>query len=146
MANVVASFLGTGLLRPFVRDKKNDFANDSGVALVQSCVGQILGTRAGDPNGANQGELLWRPNFGSRLYLLRHARDEVIEALGSVYVKDALTTWEPRVTNVFAKVSFDRSSLTATIKLSYDIISKNNSQNRVVGSVADQTVTVPIAA
>ena len=41
MAN---EFLGFGLLRPFRRDRKADFAAAGGEALLRSAVGQILGT------------------------------------------------------------------------------------------------------
>lgn len=145
MASAFTAFLGSGLVRPFIRDKKNDFANDTDVNLIRACVGQILGTRAGDPGGATQGELLWRPNFGAKLYLLKHARDEIITSLGAIYVKDALSQWEPRVTNVIAQVNFSRPTLTATIDLIYDIIAKNNASNQVLISGVDQNLSISLA-
>jgi hypothetical protein len=38
------NFLGFGLLRPFQRDLRSDFAAAGGERLIRSAVGQILGT------------------------------------------------------------------------------------------------------
>lgn len=97
------SFLGFGLLRPFVRDQKGDFATGGAEPLVQACVGQVLGTRG--RNQKHEGELPWRTDFGSLLYTLKHApNDPVTNALAHTYIVDALKKWEPRV--VLRTVSF----------------------------------------
>jgi uncharacterized protein len=89
-------FLGFGLLRPFRRDQKADFAAAGGGALIRSAVGQILGTVGS--SDFTQGELPWRTEFGSLLHLLRHQKnDRVLQELARVYVVDALKRWEPRV-------------------------------------------------
>ena len=89
-------FLGFGLLRPFRRDQKTDFAAGGGEAVVRSAVGQILGTIGS--SDFTQGELPWRTEFGSLLHLLRHQKnDRILEELARVYVVDALKRWEPRV-------------------------------------------------
>ena len=102
-----SEFLGFGLLRPFRRDLKADFAADGGERLVRSAVGQILGTMAG--SDFTQGELPWRTEFGSLLHLLRHQRnDAVLNELARVYVVDALKRWEPRVVVTSVKVTRER--------------------------------------
>src|ERR1044072_5522330 len=73
------SFLGYGLITPFRRDLKNDFANAGGVELVKSCVSQILGTRAA--SDYVQGELPWRPRFGSLIYLAKHRKGPLLDDL-----------------------------------------------------------------
>ncbi len=89
------SFLGNGLLRPFRRDEKQDFANGGGVLLVVSAVGQILGTRAASE--ANQGELQWRPEFGSLVHLLKHRNNNaILRELARTTSMEALDRWEPR--------------------------------------------------
>lgn len=89
-------FLGFGLLRPFRRDLKADFAADGGEKVIRSAVGQILGTMAG--SDFTQGEVPWRTEFGSLLHLLRHQKnDAVLQELARVYVVDALKRCEPRV-------------------------------------------------
>lgn len=90
------SFLGFGLTQPFRRDLRGDFANDSEAALVASCVAQVIGTQSSGPN--SEGEVPWRPEFGSRLHALRHRNldDATVDNLAKVYVADALRQWEPR--------------------------------------------------
>lgn len=97
----LAPFLGYGLITPFQRDRKDDFAQDGGAKLVASAVRQVLGTRGATQT--SQGELPWRTEFGSQLHLLRHVNnDQVAAELARVYVTEAITRWEPRanVTNV----------------------------------------------
>lgn len=89
-------FLGSGLLRPFRRDQRADFAEAGGGALIRSAVGQILGTVGS--SDFTQGELPSRTEFGSLLHLLSHQKnDRVLQELARVYVVDALKRWEPRV-------------------------------------------------
>ena len=57
-------FWGSGILRPFTLDQKNDIAHAAGLPLIQACVGQVLGTRAANASGTYAGEVLWRQAFG----------------------------------------------------------------------------------
>lgn len=139
------SFLGAGLLRPFVRDQKKDFANDVGLPVVKARVGQILGTRAGDDSGEYQGELQWRPDFGSKLYLLQHRKGPLLTELARFYCIEALTRWEPCVVNVQAVASFDPLERELVVDLTYDVISANVPGNVVFANVS-QTVAVAVAA
>jgi phage baseplate assembly protein W len=85
-----ANPLGAGIVRPFRRTEKADFASDSGPPEVASAVGQILGTR--------KGSLPWRPEFGSDIELLRHmANDPTLVELARIYVEEPLRRWEPRI-------------------------------------------------
>ena len=101
MANLLrqnTDFLGRGVIRPLRRDRKNDFANATGAALVAAAVGQILGTRASDEAGSSKGEIPWRTGFGSLLHLIRHrSNTPLLQELAKFYVIDALKRWEPRV-------------------------------------------------
>lgn len=88
--------LGVGLLAPFRRDLRVDFAAGSGDALVRSAIAQVLLTRADD--GKASGELPWRPEFGSLLHRLQYlAIDESYAALVRTRVVGAISLWEPRV-------------------------------------------------
>jgi phage baseplate assembly protein W len=138
MAN---EFLGFGLLRPFRRDRKADFAAAGGEALVRSAVGQILGTMAS--SDFTQGELPWRTEFGSLLHLLRHQKnDAVLQELARVHVADALKRWEPRVqlTSVQVSRERDRGENALAIRLRYNIISANVPGNNVIVAGVDQKV------
>lgn len=126
------SFLGYGLVRPFVRDQKGDFAAAEAEILVRACVGQLLGTRCS--NAKHQGELPWRTDFGSLIFTLRHApNDPVTGALAKTYIADALRKWEPRV--VLRSVTFATEKSNAAVTggpdvlvctLIYDIVSNGS--------------------
>lgn len=116
---------GNGIIRPFQRDKKGDFANSDAIKLLQSNMGQILGTRAS--SNSSQGELAWRPEFGSLLHQLKHRPNTAAtDELARTYVIEAIQRWEPRVriTNVVVSRSFknDGGLNTLTIKTTYNFI------------------------
>lgn len=87
------AFLGAGILTPFRRDEKNDFANGSGRVLLRSRIRQILMTKA-DSTFA-PGELPWRTDFGSRLHVLRHRNNsEILAEFAREMIIEALERWE----------------------------------------------------
>jgi len=138
-----SEFLGFGLLRPFRRDLKADFAADGGERLIRSAVGQVLGTMAG--SDFTQGELPWRTEFGSLLHLLRHQRnDAVLQELARVYVVDALKRWEPRVVVTSVRITRERESgeNVLAIRLRYNVISANVPGNNVLLEGITQTLLV----
>lgn len=94
--NAFRDTVGAGILRPFVRDQKQDFANAVGADLIRSNVAQILGTLA--QGRTNRGELRWRPEFGSLLPIMQYRNiNEVFYELIRTQVADAIERWEPRV-------------------------------------------------
>jgi len=136
-------FLGFGLLRPFRRDQKADFAAAGGEQLIRSAIGQILGT-AGSSD-FTQGEVPWRTEFGSLLHVLRHQKnDSVLQELARVYVVDALKRWEPRVVVTAVQAARDRHDVVnvLAIRLRYDIISTRGPGNNVLLSGIEQAVRV----
>lgn len=136
------AFLGTGLLRPLQRDAKNDFASGTGVELVGACVGQVLGTRATSAGGA--GELPWRPEFGSRLHLLRHKNNRAdLGALALVMVGEALRRWEPRARATRAEVLPSGSARELRLRVVYDIVDRGG---RTLASDREATASVPLSA
>ncbi len=140
------AFLGFGLLGPFRRDRKGDWANGGGIAVVKSAIRQILGVRGA--NNRTQGELPWRTEFGSSLPLLRHRNnDNILEDFARVFVIEALERWEPRVT-VTDILTERRDStfgpntiLLVTVK--FRLIEENVTENFVL--LEEQSVDVPIA-
>lgn len=141
--------LGFGLIRPFRRDEKNDFANAGGLDLVRACVGQILGMRGS--NQRLQGELEWAPERGSLLYLLRHkGNDVVLQQLARVYVVDCLREFEPRVATrsvvVTREVGPGGVDNILLIKLVYDVLAAPRPSNQVLFSSVEQTVQLQQAA
>jgi len=102
------------LLIPFRRDKKRDFAVDSGEALLASKVRQALLTEGA--TARSSGELPWRTNFGAGLALLRHQRnDAALKELARIYVRDALRRWVPSVQLV--SLAVEQSGPTLMLRL-----------------------------
>lgn len=81
--------LGYGIIVPFQRDGKSDFASDGGVRLIRSHVRQRIAIRGG--SRYTQGEFPWRTDFGSLLDLLRHKNSlVVVQEMAKVYVRRSL--------------------------------------------------------
>jgi hypothetical protein len=109
------SDLPTGLLIPFRRDKKRDFASGAGKDLLASKVRQALLTEGATPRSS--GELPWRTSFGSGLHLLRHLRnDEALADLARVYVRDCLKRWVPEAELVEVAATRDGATLQLRVR------------------------------
>jgi len=140
--------LGYGLIRPFQRDQKNDFANAGAEALVRSAVGQILGMRGS--NARIVGELRWDTDRGSLVEVLRHMNnDDGLQELGRLYVAEALQRWEPRV--LLSRVDVTRKEAVAgggenvlVIELVYDIIKANVPGNNVLIPDVSQVLQITV--
>lgn len=136
-------FLGFGLLRPFRRDQKLDFASAGGVRLVQAAVGQVLGTRAS--SGTISGELPWRTEFGSKLHLLRHrANDDTTRELARIYIAEALLRWEPRIVVTGVEIVSEEvaglGEVAIAIRVRFNVISRNTPGNAVILPGLETTV------
>lgn len=134
-------FLGDGLVQP-LRRVARDFESKSGPELVRSSVSQILGTRAAV--GRNPGELPWRPNFGSKLWVLRQRRlDPTLRNQARAFVLEALL-WEPRVevTGVQVAREPEAGPTELLVTVSYRVIDRNVDENRVVLPEFVETVRI----
>ena len=134
-------FLGRGLVHPFRRDGRSDFAAAGGENVIKSAVRQILGT-AGSSD-STPGEIPWRPELGSRLNLLRHQRNDVVlQELARAYVVDALKRWEPRVhvTGVHVTREQQDGENVLAIRITYDVIDRNVPGNNVILPSIEQIV------
>jgi hypothetical protein len=123
-----------GLLRPFRRDQKADFAAGGAEQLIRSAVGQILGTIGA--SDTTPGELPWRTEFGSLLHRLRHQKnDTVLQELARVYIVGALKRWEPRVVVTSVQVTRERrdGENVLAIRLRY-LCGENTYVDRIVVS------------
>ncbi len=92
-----ASLFGTGIVCPFQRDGKGDFAHDSGLKVLASDIGELLGIIG--PGKSQPGELPWRTSLGSRLVDLKHRRlhSEMVRAIAEQQTSGTVRKWEPRV-------------------------------------------------
>ena len=94
--------------------------------LDVSDVGQVLGTRAA--SSFTEGELPWRPDFGSLLHQLKHQQNnEILGELARVHVIDALRRWDDRieVTNVFLERSI-RTPNRLLISVEFNVVDINS--------------------
>jgi len=134
--------LGRGLLRPFRRDEKNDFANAEGEELVRACVGQVLSMKATSPKAV--GELEWDPKRGSLLYMLVHRNNDMVQReLARVYVVDTIRAFEPRIAIRAMRITSEpreEGGSALIIRLRYDLLAANSSTNQVVREGIVQTV------
>ena len=126
-----------GLLVPFRRDRKRDFASGTGGDLLGTKVLQALMTAGATPRSS--GELPWRTSFGAGLDLLRHQRnDAALAELARVQVRDALRRWVPEAELVEVRVT--REDATLMLRVRYR-------PARRAGAATDQpaevTITVP---
>lgn len=122
----------SGVLTPFRRDRKRDFASGDGDELLASKVEEVLATEGA--TSPSSGELPWRTALGCPLQLLRHQNNDAILAeLARVYVRDALRKWLPEVQIVELTVA--RDGATVTIRLRY----------RATASSGTKALSIPIA-
>jgi len=123
-----------GLLVPFRRDRKRDFASGTGADLLGTKVLQALMTAGATPRSS--GELPWRTSFGAGLDLLRHQRNDVALAeFARVQVRDALKRWVPEAELVEVRVT--REDATLVLRVRYR-------PARRAGAATDQPAEVAI--
>jgi phage baseplate assembly protein W len=134
---------GRGVITPFRRDGKGDFANADDIRLVRSNVRQVLYTVAA--SATSQGELPWRPEFGSVLELLRYRNlDEVTVELARTYLVDALKTWVPRIRVKSSNVEADYEKNLLDMTIVYDVL--NSTQRSVLVANIRDSAQVAVAA
>lgn len=139
MSSPIDAILGYGVVRPF-RRTKNDFAATGGEALVRSAAGQILGTRASGETV--EGEIPWRPEFGSKFYLLKHRKGSIVEDLALAFAREAFQKWEPRIRVTALKATFDSEQRATSIRIRLDMIDTNVPGNQVL--IAGQEMEIPL--
>jgi phage baseplate assembly protein W len=132
---------GKGVTRPFRRNGAGDFNNASDISLVRANVGQVLGTICS--SGDTDGEIPWRPEFGSLMHLLRYRNlDEVTAELARVHVTDAINNWVTRVRVTDALVTIDLDNTSLIIKVTYDVLGSN--RRSVAAASQSSTTVVPL--
>jgi len=110
---------GRGILCPFQRDSKGDFANGGGDALIASDVGELLGIAG--PYGDMPGEVPWRTDMGSRLDALRHRRlhSEMVRAQAEHMTAGVLRKYEKRVRTSSVQVAPGDQEGTLTVRFAF---------------------------
>lgn len=134
---------GHGLLTPFRRDGKGDFAHAADIELIRSNLRQVLYTTSSSPQSF--GELPWRPEFGSQLGNLRFRNlDELTIELARTYLVDAIKTWLPRIRIKRSNIEADHDKYILSVTVHYDIL--NGTRRSVIAPNLNDTVQVQVAA
>lgn len=110
--------IGGGLLCPFRRDEKGDFANGTGLEVLKSDIGELLGLRG--PTATEPGELAWDTERGTGIHGLqhRHIHSEMTRALADQHASGAIMRFEPRVRAGVVTVDTEGGN-TLLIRVSY---------------------------
>lgn len=140
ISKIPGDFLGNGITTP-IRRGSSDLVSASGVDLIRAAVGQILGTKAAV--GDLVGEVPWRPDFGSKLWVLKHrSNDPTLEGQAEAFVKEALL-WEPRVevTEVLVETEPAAGPNELRIRVRYRVLNENSDDNRVLLPVFEELVS-----
>jgi hypothetical protein len=104
-----------GLLRPFGTDQARDLAQGSGDDLLESRVGQVIGSA---------GEFPWRPGLTSRLDRARNiANGPALSEFCRVWVSQALATFVPEVVVQSATATRDVSGRTLNLTVTCSRVS-----------------------
>lgn len=118
-APAAPSWAPRGLLVPFQRDQKSDFANGTGEVLLRSQVQTLLMTRAASEDGSAYGELEWDQEAGSQLYRVRHLRlnDPGLVELFRYRVAEPVAAQLRRVRITKLRVELDRNQRASRVKI-----------------------------
>jgi phage baseplate assembly protein W len=129
--NVQESILGRCLALPFRRGG-SDFDRAEGEELVRGALHTILSTTCASPT--SQGEVRFNQRLGTLLESVRHAPldDPTTLELIRYYVEDALEHNEPRVAIHSVSATRDPSNFRMTLRIRYEVISRDVAGNRVV--------------
>lgn len=108
---------GRGLAFPIRANEKGQAVLIEGVELVNQSIRLILLEQ--------RGERFFLREYGSRIEELMHEpNDEVLESLLNTYIREALATWEKRITVI--DVRFEREVETMRCTIVYRINKNSN--------------------
>lgn len=136
------AYLGAGVLVPFRRDGKDDFANDTGLEAVKSSLRIVLGTLCAGPT--NDGEVPFNQELGTLIRLLRHRNinDPTTEEIANHYVLSAILANEPRVRMKGIGFVPKPDANTIILRLKYDVVDRDTTGLNVVAPDVEQEIEV----
>lgn len=107
--------IGRGIICPFRRDGKGDFANADGLDVLRSDVGELLGIQCA--TATEPGELSWDMDRGANFTPLkhRHLHSDMVDALADQSASGSLMKWEPRARLLRVGVTRDENTLSCHI-------------------------------
>lgn len=110
---------GSGIICPFQRDAKGDFVNGSGLKLLSSDVGELIGIIG--PTRSQPGELPWNTDIGSRVLAMKHRNShiEMMRATAEQLVSAPVRKYEKRVRVGPTTVQQSEDGSTTIVRFSY---------------------------
>jgi hypothetical protein len=119
MVDVNVNEYGHGIICPFQRDGKGDFANAGGLALVRSDVAELIGIIG--PTVTQPGELPWDTERGTRINAMkhRHMHAEMSRVTAEQLISGPIRIYEKRVRPARTEIVIDEVTQSTTIKFSY---------------------------
>jgi hypothetical protein len=136
------AYLGSGLVVPFRRDGKDDFAHETGEDLVASTLKLVVGTRRAGPQG--DGEVPFNQELGTLISLLRHRNinDPTTEELATHYVIEALAANEPRIRPKAVGFQPRPESNRIALRLRYDLVDRGTTGINVIARDIETEVEI----
>lgn len=127
---------GQGITCPFQRDGKGDFANQSGVRLVNSNLSEAIGIIG--PIGSAPGEVPWRGDLGSQLHTLRHRHlhSDLLQATAAHMVAGAARSAMSNV--VVGPVSVETEGGRLHLRMKYRLASSEPTGDELVERVIEE--------
>lgn len=132
------AYLGAGVLLPFRRDGKDDFANGSGLEVIDTSLTSIMGTMRAGP--ANDGEVPFNQQLGTLLALLRHRNidDPTTAELATHYTSESIVANEPRIKPKAVGFRPRADDNRLTVRLKYDVVDRDTRGINVISSDIEQ--------
>ena len=137
LSNEEISRIGSGIQYPDGFDSSYQEVNISkGIERINQSINIILST----PVGRNFGNRL----FGSKLHtLIFEQNDSVFASLGRLYINEALSKWEPRISVISIEIIQDpvlQDANIALFQIFYIINASNNKYNLVYPFYKDSSL------
>lgn len=128
-----------GLLLPFQRNQRSDFANATGSELWIARVKLLLSVRG--PTERGVGEIAWRPEEGAPLHLLRHQNNTpMMREMARHYIVDAFRRSLPGVVlSDLGTPLLEKNKL--TVRITFMVVQGNVPVERGLEAVAEIPVT-----
>lgn len=122
IAKPVQDFIGSGLTFP-IQLQNGRGVIESGYNLIRSSIRNILAFEIG--------RKFFLGEFGSRLNeLLEEPDDEPLHNMLNIFIVDAITTWEKRITSISTSIEdVSREQGVIQIRLVYKILNAQNADN-----------------
>lgn len=126
--NAAPLTVARGLLLPFQRNQRSDFASGTGAELWITRVELLLSIKG--PSERGPGELPWRPRDGSALHILRHKNNTpMLREMARAYVTDAFRRSLPgvRLTDIVIQ---RREGGVLHVRVKFDVLQGNTPVQR----------------